>query len=273
MVAQMRARGEAIGLVPTMGALHEGHLALVRRSARENDRTVVSVFVNPRQFNQQEDFERYPRDLQADRQKLNSEACDLLYVPQPGDIYRGENDPCQRPPHDMGFPGQTLEAVQRPGHFQGVLDVVHRLFCQVAPNRAYFGLKDYQQWLIIRDFAAVHHPGLEIVPHPTVRETDGMALSSRNLLLSREARAHAVVIYQTLQWLRETAYGQMPLEEALSEARQSLAKAPGVDWLEYLEARRGDDLRPVSEWGGTQLVIGVALWMENVRLIDNVLVP
>lgn len=263
-----------VGFVPTMGALHEGHLYLIREACAQNDYVVVSVFVNPRQFNQAADFESYPREPSEDARMAAQAGAGLVFIPEESDMYPCK-DPYPRPKFDLGQAGAVLEAAHRPGHFEGVLDVVHRLFCMVRPDRAYFGLKDYQQYLIVRDFSATHHPDLEIVGLPTQRASDGLALSSRNQRLSAAARRQAPCIYQTLRWMADQAAANAcslrPVEE---QARQYLEKQPHVQRIEYLSFRDALTLDARTTMPASQpMVVCAAVWLDGVRLIDNLLIP
>ncbi|MGE0551969.1 MAG: pantoate--beta-alanine ligase [Gemmatimonadales bacterium] len=236
---QLRREGRSLGFVPTMGALHRGHAALLERSKAENDVTVASVFVNPAQFDDARDLDAYPRTLEEDRALLASLHVDFLFAPDRGAIY----------PDDYRFRvaerelSTIMEGAHRPGHFDGVLTVVLRLLAIVRPTRAYFGEKDYQQYLLVRDLAAAFFLETEIVPCPTVRESDGLALSSRNVRLSAEARALAG------RFARRLA-GPGPAAEVERDLQ-----AMGVD-VQYVEERFGRRFAAV--------VIG------GVRLIDNV---
>lgn len=259
-----RAAGAKIAFVPTMGALHEGHLSLVQRATTEGDRVVVSIYVNPTQFAPHEDFDVYPRDLSGDLAKLAPFGVAAVFAP--GDLYdRGPGG------------GQTevrvtelerpLCGVSRPHFFGGVATVVTKLFHIVEPDVAVFGRKDYQQWRIIQRMVRDLDLAIEIVGAPIVREPDGLAMSSRNLLLEPAHRAEAPAINQALEAARErAAAGERDLDRLLSTVRAAIEAAGGrVDYVEGLDA---ETLQPVS--GATRLVLAaVAAWFGEVRLIDN----
>ena len=200
-VHKAKADGKSIGLVPTMGALHEGHLSLIRKAKEQNDIAVVSVFVNPIQFNNKEDLAKYPRTVDADCEKLESVGADFVFIPSVEEMYP---EPVKEEYH-FGPLEEVMEGPKRPGHFSGVAVVVRRLFDLAEPDRAYFGEKDYQQLAIIRNLIEQIHYNIEIVPCPIVRADDGLALSSRNMRLSPAARAIAPTIYDTLQQAAEMA--------------------------------------------------------------------
>ena len=255
-----------------MGALHQGHLDIVQRAHRENGLTVTSVFVNPRQFNDSTDFDTYPRKLEHDEQKLASAGCDMLLAPEVEAIYPS-HDPYPRPAFDLGLLGEVLEGPRRPGHFEGMLDVVHRLFCIVQPNRAYFGQKDLQQLLIVKAFAQQHHPDVEIVAHPTQRAADGLALSSRNARLSPAGRKEASSLYQSMVAIARQAPNAASPENVVQTQKDQLKTRPRVQEVEYLSVREARDLAPCDWHLNTEKVICAAVWIEGVRLIDNLFIP
>lgn len=258
--------GARLGFVPTMGALHAGHASLVRRSAAENDLTAVSIFVNPTQFGPNEDFARYPRTLEADAALLAESGADLVFAPATEAIYPA-------PPAQITFGirdlDQRLCGLSRPGHMNGVLQVVAILFNIIRPARAYFGLKDYQQWLIIRQMARELHFPVEVLPCPIVREPDGLAMSSRNRYLDGEARAQAVALYRVLSTLRQERDRLGSPQAAQERARALLAGYP-LARLDYIEVLDGRDLslppRIAPEYAP---VAFIAAWLGNARLIDN----
>jgi pantoate--beta-alanine ligase len=264
-LAEIRENQPSIGFVPTMGALHKGHLELVRQSVAENDATVVSIFVNPTQFNDPNDLLRYPRTLEADCKLLESAGATLVFAPSVEEIYP-EPDSRQ---FDFGALATVMEGEFRPGHFNGVAQVVSRLFALVQPTRAYFGEKDFQQLAIIR--ALVEQLGLpiEIRPHPIVREDDGLAMSSRNVRLSPELRQRAASIHQILQESLQETFRLSP--EALEEAViYCIDDVPGLQ-TEYFEVVDGYTLQPVNDWHSSSYIVGcIAVYAGEVRLIDNI---
>lgn len=260
-------KGASIGFVPTMGALHDGHLALIRASSVENTINVASIFVNPMQFGPQEDFAKYPRDMDADIAKLKQERVDILFMPDPASMYpKGFSSSI-----DVGDISTKLCGAYRPGHFDGVATVVAKLFIIVQPMRAYFGRKDYQQTLVIKRMAADLNIPTEVVVCPTVREADGIAMSSRNRYLSQEQRQGATVIYRTLTESAERLKsGQGPMEVS-QWMQQALRAEPLVTEIQYAAAYDHETLVGLEEFKGRAL-LAVALKMGDTRLIDNVLI-
>jgi pantoate--beta-alanine ligase len=258
--------GKQIGFIPTMGALHEGHLMLIRRAKQENDLVVSSVFVNPTQFNNKEDLEKYPRNLTSDAKMLEENGCDLLFAPDVLEMYpAGENDLLNI---DFGPLGKVMEGKFRPGHFQGVATIVHRLFDVVEPNRAYFGKKDYQQLAVICTMVNKMNLPVEIVGCETVRETDGLAMSSRNLRLTPPERAIAPKIYAVLKNVKQMA-GSMPVRELQQWAVDQIAQNPEFK-LEYFEIGDKNSLMPLENWNYKEdSVAFIAVFLGAVRLIDN----
>lgn len=264
-VAEARARGKTIGLVPTMGALHEGHLSLVRRARQENGFVVVSVFVNPTQFGPHEDLDTYPRDLERDRELCAREGVDLIFSPTPEIMYPiSYSTWVEVEKLTTGLCGRS-----RPGHFRGVCTVVAKLFNICQPDRAYFGQKDAQQLAVVQRMTRDLNWPITIVPCPTVRESDGLALSSRNQRLTPEARAQATVLYRALatgeRLIEEGERRTETLKQAMSEV---LAEAPLAE-VDYLEVVRADDLTPVTLVRG-ECLLAVAARFGDVRLIDNI---
>jgi pantoate--beta-alanine ligase len=249
-----------------MGALHEGHASLVRRAAAENDFTAVSIFVNPTQFGPNEDFSRYPRTLEADAALLAEAGADLVFAPSAEAIYPA-------PPAQITFSirdlDQRLCGLSRPGHMNGVLQVVAILFNLVRPGRAYFGLKDYQQWLLIRQMARELHFPVEVVPCPIVREADGLAMSSRNRYLEGEARAQAQALYRVLSTLRQEREQLGSPQTAQQRAREILADFP-LARLDYIEVLDGRDLSLPPRIAPEHAPVAfIAAWLGPARLIDN----
>ncbi len=262
---QKKIAGRSIGFVPTMGALHEGHLALMRQAKKENDLLVVSIFVNPVQFNNTDDLKKYPRTPEADTKKLESVHCDVLFAPDVKEMYPEE----VTVQYDFGGLDKVMEGVFRPGHFNGVAVVVKKLFDIIRPDRAYFGEKDFQQLTLIKKLTAEEKVPVEIVPCPIVREPDGLAMSSRNRLLSSEERKVAPFIYKTLQEakLRRNHICANPLRQMIINIFESNEQFR----LEYFDIVNDETLQPISVWNdkiGT--VACVAVWLGRVRLIDNI---
>lgn len=265
LLEQYRSEGKTISLVPTMGALHEGHASLVRRSVAENDITVVSVFVNPTQFNDKNDLKNYPRTLEADCALLEKEGVDIVFAPAVEEMYPEEDT------RVFAFaPLDTvMEGACRPGHFNGVAQIVSKLFYAVEPDRAYFGEKDFQQLAIIREMVRQLSIGVEIVGCPIVRENDGLAMSSRNTLLSAEERERALTISRTLfKSLEYAKENTLSSTKAFVEAE--INDTLGLD-LEYYQIVDGNTLQTIEEWSDSDYVVGcIALFCGKVRLIDNI---
>lgn len=260
-----QAAGQSIGVVPTMGALHEGHLSLVRAAKAGCDRVIVTLFVNPRQFNNPEDFAKYPRTEHQDAALLAPLGVDALFVPEADEVYPPDHATV------ISVSGVTgpLEGAHRPGHFDGVATVVTLLFNMTRADRAYFGEKDWQQLQLVRRLVADLKMPVEIVPCPCVRAPDGLALSSRNQRLSPEARARAAVLPQALFAAAGQIGGGVPAETALRDAEAALL-AGGVGPVEYLALRDAETLAPPRSGRPARLL--VAAWLDGVRLIDNVAV-
>lgn len=262
--ARARRHGEDVGFVPTMGALHEGHLELVRRAKSRHARVACSIFINPLQFNDPSDFENYPVRLQEDEAMLREAGCDVAFMPRKEELFA---DFAPRT-YDLKGLDAHWEGPLRPGHFQGVVNVVHRLFRFVRPDAAYFGEKDRQQLLILQRVATEEHWPERVIGCPTVRADDGLALSSRNLRLSAEERVQAAAIPRALGLLRNRA-ANGSLLAAVAEATDLLVKEARMD-IEYLGVARHDTLEPLHDWGDqTQAIALVAVRLGPVRLIDN----
>ena len=256
-----------LGLVPTMGALHEGHLALVRQARRENATVAASIFVNPTQFGPQEDLAAYPRDMERDLRLLEAEGVDLVYAPAPEEVYPPGFDTWVEP----GELANRLEGAVRPGHFRGVATVVAKLFNVVRPDRAYFGQKDGQQLAVIRQMVRDLNLGIDIVAVPTVRDADGLALSSRNAYLTAEQRAAAPVIYRALSRSGELwREGQGDAELLRIAVRSILEEEPLIGGIDYVSVADAATLQELERVGGPAMV-SVAVRMGQTRLIDNVI--
>jgi len=258
---------QRVAFVPTMGALHAGHLHLVNTAGNLAQKTVCSIFVNPTQFNDPADFERYPRNIEADAALLNNTPCDVLFVPSVEEVYADKN--IQKQKFDFGPLGQVMEGAHRPGHFNGVGMVVKRLFEMVEPHLSLFGLKDYQQYSIIKDLVRQYHLPVEVVGIDTVREADGLAMSSRNTLLDPLHRQLAPVIYESLLEAK-TKVGQLPVTNLKLMVEQRLNQLPDVK-VDYVEIADTESLQPVSEIKpGIKTRIFVAAFFGKIRLIDNI---
>lgn len=264
-VAQARAHGQRIAFVPTMGNLHDGHIALVARARKEAAFVVASIFVNPMQFGPNEDLDKYPRTLAADQQRLQAAGCDLLFAPTVAQMYPGGMAVQSR----VSVPelGQELCGASRPGHFDGVTTVVSKLFNMVQPDVAVFGQKDYQQLAVIRAMVRDLNMPIDIIGAPTVRADDGLALSSRNGFLDTAQRAAAPVLYRVLtEMANALRSGDKGFEALMTRYRQQIVGS-GLR-LDYLEIRHGQTLRPARA-EDCDLVILVAAWNGATRLIDN----
>ncbi|MCW3071948.1 MAG: Pantothenate synthetase [Bacteroidetes bacterium] len=272
---------KTIGFVPTMGALHEGHLALVEISKKDNDISVCSIFVNPTQFNDLSDLAKYPRTLEKDSRMLESVDCDILFAPEISEMYtEAELELKRQNVEDKGWTnGKTvdfgqldrvMEGTQRPGHFNGVAQVVSKLFRIVRPNRAYFGQKDFQQLAIIRSMAKQLELPVEIIGCPIVREKDGLAMSSRNVRLTETERAVAPLISKTLFKVKEMK-ADHSIAELKAFAETELRSEPLMQ-LEYFEIVDAETLQPVNDYKDAKNVVAcIALKLGNVRLIDNII--
>jgi pantoate--beta-alanine ligase len=264
-LSHAREQGKSIGLVPTMGALHEGHAALVKQSVGDNDVTVVSDFVNPTQFNNQEDLRLYPRTLDADVALLEHIGADIVFAPPVEEMYP-EPDTRQ---FDFGPLGEVMEGAFRPGHFNGVAQIVSKLLITVEPDKAYFGEKDFQQMVIIKEMVRQLALPVEIAGVPIVREESGLALSSRNARLSDEERARAAGIYRTLR-RSLSFYPEKTPAEATRFVTETINNIDGLH-VEYYEIVDAHTLQPVDDWRTAESIVGcVTVYCNDVRLIDNI---
>lgn len=265
MVAQAKQSGQSVGFVPTMGALHQGHLSLVNQAAEQTDVVVVSIFVNPTQFNNANDLKSYPRTLESDAALLAETRCAVIFAPSVDEIYP-EKDMRH---FDFGMLDKVMEGEFRPGHFNGVAQVVSRLFDIVNPDKAFFGAKDFQQLAIVRHMTSQLFPEIEIVSCPIVRESDGLAMSSRNTLLSVENRKKAPVIALTLKE-SVTFVPQKTIDWVVSFVIEQINKVDGLE-VEYFQIVDSMTLQPVKDWNDAQHITGcIAVFAGDVRLIDNV---
>ncbi|HQC04032.1 MAG TPA: pantoate--beta-alanine ligase [Paludibacteraceae bacterium] len=267
-VGRLRDEHKSIGFVPTMGALHQGHLQLVSRCVAENDACVVSLFINPTQFNDKNDFNRYPRTLENDTALLASVGCAIVFAPSAEEMYTpSEMETVFE--FDFGGLDEVMEGIFRPGHFNGVVQVVSKLFSMVTPDKAYFGEKDFQQLAIIRRMVQVMNFPIEIVGCPIVREKSGLALSSRNALLSEQERTTAAVIYRILSESKQLMH-----EKTVAETKAwVIDRLNAIDGLkvEYYEIVNGNSLQSITDWSDADYVVGcVTVYCGKVRLIDNI---
>ena len=268
VVSNAKSAGKTIGFVPTMGALHNGHLTLVKRCVSENDLCFVSVFVNPSQFNDKNDLANYPRTLEADAELLASVGCQFVFAPNADEMYDAEE--MQKPfEFDFGGLDEVMEGRFRPGHFNGVVQVVSKLFQLVQPTRAYFGEKDFQQLAIIRRMVTIMNFPVEIVGCPIVREESGLALSSRNALLTPEQRQLAVHISQVLKESCLFAL-ETPVHELHDAVVAAVNAREGLE-VEYFEIVDGKTLQPIEKWEETNDIVGcITVYCGKIRLIDNI---
>ena len=254
-----------IGFVPTMGALHNGHISLVKRSVEENDVTVVSVFVNPTQFNDKADLERYPRTEEADKKLLEAAGCDIVFMPQVEEMYPEEDTRV----FNFGSIETVMEGKYRPGHFNGVAQIVSKLFYAVEPTRSYFGEKDFQQVAIIRDMVRQLNIPVEIIACPIIREESGLARSSRNELLSAEERKKAALISEVLSKSVNFAK-EMSVEEVKNWVCEQFTHDE-VFKMDYYDIVDGNSLQSISSWEDSDYIVGcIAIYCGKIRLIDNI---
>ncbi len=268
VVDDARRQGRSIGLVPTMGALHAGHRSLVERARKENDVVIVSVFVNPTQFNNPDDLRTYPRTEEADAAMLEACGVDYAFIPSVEEVYP---EPDTRV-FDLGPVAEVMEGAMRPGHFNGVAQIVSKLFALTKPTRAYFGEKDFQQIAVIRRMVELEGFDLEIVPCPIVREADGLALSSRNVRLSPEARAIAPKIHYILELSRDLKAAGKQAAEVQQATLDAINDVEGLE-AEYYQIVDAATMQPISRWedAGELGAAGcVTVFCGGVRLIDNI---
>jgi pantoate--beta-alanine ligase len=267
MARLCREAPRPLGLAPTMGALHQGHLALVQRARAENATVAATIFVNPTQFGPQEDLAGYPRDLERDLAMLRPQGADLVYVPPVEEVYPPGFDTWV----EVGRLAQRLEGARRPGHFRGVATVVTKLLSLTRPDRAYFGQKDAQQTLVVRQLVRDLDLGVEVVVAPTVREADGLALSSRNAYLTAEERRAAPVVYRALCRAQELwRQGVRDGERLRREVRRVLAAEPLVEAVDYVSVADAATLEELDQVQG-QALVSVAVKLGTPHLIDNIL--
>ena len=263
---QQRNEGKKIGFVPTMGALHLGHLTLVKTALPQNNLVVASIFVNPTQFGDPEDLEKYPRPIESDIEKLEALGCHALFLPSFEEVYPED---LQRPHFDLGDLDKGMEGAHRPGHFAGVVQVVHRLLDIVQPDSLYMGQKDYQQAAIIGWMINSHELPVELVVSPIKREADGLAMSSRNVRLDPAIRTRATILYETLSAVKE----KLLTHSVLDLQKWALATLQQKDFRpEYFDIVDGETLQPLQTITEKSFVVAcTAVWAGEVRLIDNMI--
>jgi pantoate--beta-alanine ligase len=266
-IAEKKNQGNLIGFVPTMGALHNGHISLITNSKQDNNITVCSIFVNPTQFNQAKDFEKYPITIEKDIDMLEKNGCDVLLLPSAQEIY--PEGTANLPHYALGYLETVLEGKYRPGHFQGVCQVVHRLLSIVQPHNLYLGQKDYQQCMVIKKLVELTHLNMNVKVCATLREKDGLAMSSRNMRLNEQERKIVVTIAETLLFIKkEIKPGD--IQDLKQRAIKYLSSANFK--VDYIEIASADDLTILENWDGKQKLVALAAaYLNEVRLIDNML--
>jgi len=265
-IQKIKSEGKTIGFVPTMGALHNGHLALVTKAVNENDICIVSIFVNPTQFNNATDLKKYPRNLEKDALLLENVGCDLIFAPEPDEMYDSD-EMNSRFQFDFGGLDEVMEGKFRPGHFNGVVQVVSKLFTFVQPTKAYFGEKDFQQLAIIHRMVEVLNYDVIVVDCPIIREESGLAMSSRNERLTPEQRKNAVEISKILSESRNFAKNSAPAE-VISWVVNQINAVSELE-VEYYEIVNATTLQPLCSW--SESAVGcIAVYCGEVRLIDNI---
>jgi pantoate--beta-alanine ligase len=260
-----RKMGSSIGFVPTMGALHEGHLSLMRACVKSNDCAVASIYVNPTQFNDKNDLRNYPRNPERDCEMLRQAGCNIVFIPGDDEMYPIPDNRI----FDFGFMGNVMEGKHRPGHFNGVAQIVTKLFDAVSPDNAYFGQKDFQQLAIVRKLVADMNYAINVVACPIVREKDGLAMSSRNRLLSAEARKSAPLIYRTLKEVKKQIHNKT-VSEIEVFVKESFNHKNELK-LEYFTLVESDTLLPVQQIQSNMPITAcIAVFAGKIRLIDNI---
>ena len=265
---EARSTGQKIALIPTMGSLHEGHLSLLNYAKPISDIRVCSIFVNPTQFNDPKDLEKYPRPIENDIKLLESVDCDILFLPSVDEMYPDKNEVWHL---DLGELDQIWEGEKRPGHFQGVTQVVYKLFTLVQPDIACFGQKDFQQVMVIKRMIAMKDLAIQLAICPIIRDQDGLALSSRNARLSEAGKRTALALSRSLQYVKDHIHDAIPLAEIKDRALQILTDTDGLS-VEYFALCESSTLKEVNHIDfSKQHVALVTAWVEGVRLIDNMI--
>lgn len=267
-LSQKRSQGNAIGFVATMGALHNGHMELIRRSQQQNQVTVCSIFVNPTQFNNPKDLEKYPRFIEKDILMLEQHGCDVLFNPSVEEMYTKDEPLLDI---DLKNIDKKFEGEFRPGHFRGVATVVKKFFDILNPDHAYFGQKDYQQVLVIQELNKQYNMGVNVVSVPTVRNEGGLAMSSRNYRLNEQELERSTIIHQTFIWAQQQL-GKLSPKEIEQQAIAGINSVEGAE-VEYFNLADAETLEPLDSYTGKQKIVAItAVNMSGVRLIDNMLI-
>ena len=270
-IKELKQQKKTIGFVPTMGALHKGHFSLIDYSKKENDITVISIFLNPAQFNNKNDLKNYPRTLNADIKNLRLRLCpdDILFSPSEKEMFISQGEPDNRV-SDLGHLDKIMEGKFRNGHFQGVAMILNKLFKIITPDKAYFGQKDYQQLVIVKHLINKLNIPVQIVACPIIRERDGLAMSSRNTLLSKDDRLNAASIFQTLSNARCRAKN-LSVEETKQWVIRQINSNPMLR-VEYFEIVDNKELKTIKSWSEDKIKVGcIAVKVGNIRLIDNII--
>ncbi len=262
---QLKPEGRSVGFVPTMGALHQGHLSLIDAARVKADVVVCSIFVNPTQFNDKNDLENYPRPIEVDIQKLRDANCDVLFLPEVDEMY----NMADRWHIELNNLDNILEGEIRPGHYQGVTQIVKKLFDIVSPDYAFFGQKDFQQFVVISYMVKKLGINVELIMCPIIRENDGLAMSSRNVYLSAEDRQHALSLFRSLSKAKAD-FGNLSIPALKQNAVEQLSNAPGIR-LEYFEVYNADTFEPASTKHPDKIIALVAARVGQIRIIDNMI--
>ncbi|SDM17491.1 pantoate--beta-alanine ligase [Daejeonella rubra] len=262
---ELRASGNSIGFVPTMGALHAGHLSLIKLARQKSDVIVCSIFVNPTQFNDKKDLENYPRPVEDDIRKLEEVKCDVLFIPGVAEMYNST----EKWNIELGNLDKILEGKIRPGHYQGVTQIVKKLFDTINPHYAFFGQKDYQQFMVISYMVKKLRVKIKLVLCPIIRESDGLAMSSRNIYLSPPDRKNALALYKALSKVVEL-YKTKTIAQIIKEVNSFLKSAPGIE-LEYFEIFNAKSFEAVTSKRSASLIALVAAKVGSIRIIDNMI--
>lgn len=265
-IEQQKTAGKLIGFVPTMGALHNGHIALIDQSKKNTGVTVCSIFVNPTQFNNPSDYQLYPNTIEKDIEKLEAAGCDILFLPAIAEMYPQGTTNLEQ--YDLGYLETLLEGKFRPGHFQGVCQVMNRLLTMVKAHKLFMGQKDYQQCMVVSRLLQLMKSPTELITCPTLREADGLAMSSRNMRLSPEDRQKATTIYKSLTLIKQECNNGGAWPVIKNKATQLLTDA-GFK-IDYVELADAQTLEPVTDQNGPRVAL-IAAFLHDVRLIDNML--
>lgn len=271
-IQQQKTAGKQVGFVPTMGALHNGHIALIDRSKKDTDITVCSIFVNPTQFNNASDYQQYPQTIEQDIMKLEAAGCNALFLPSIAEMYPKGTTGLEH--YELGYLETLLEGKYRPGHFQGVCQVMYRLLSMVQPNQLFMGQKDYQQCMVVSRLLSLMQSGTQLITCPTLREPDGLAMSSRNMRLSPEGRQNATAIYKCLTLIKQEL-NQGVFWPVIKEKAEKLLTGAGFR-IDYVELADANTLQPATAtmatvYQGPRVAL-IAAFLHDVRLIDNMLV-